>query len=171
MTVAIGEERPEDAAAIAALHEAAFGGPAEARIVDRLRRDGLIVLSLVAIDREKIVGHVLFSRLAVTVDGRPVLAAALAPLAVRPDRQRQRIGSRLVENALPLLRERGVEAVIVVGHPAYYRRFGFSAALARKLDSSYTGEAFMALELRPGALAGRRGEARYPPAFSDAGAT
>jgi putative acetyltransferase len=90
---------------------------------------------------------------------------SLVPLAVRPDRQGRGIGSRLVAAGLALLRERGWAAVVVLGHARYYPRFGFSAELARKLASPFPGEAFMALELVPGALAGGAGSVGYPAAF------
>jgi putative acetyltransferase len=161
----IGGETPDDIEAIAALNRAAFGGEEEVRIIDRLRRDGLFALSLVERDDGAIVGHILFSKLDVTVDGRAVPAVALAPMAVEPTRQRAGIGSRLVRQALHMLKDRGWEAVIVLGHPDYYPRFGFSAALAAKLAAPFSGAAFMALELKPGALAGASGAVRYPRAF------
>ena len=163
--VAIADERPEHHAAVAALHRAAFGGDYEAGLVERLRCDGLVVASVVALERTELVGHVLFSDLVVNIDGRRVSAVALAPMAVRPDRQGCGIGSRLVADGLDALRQRGRAAVIVVGHARYYPRFGFSAALARKLHAPFRGDTFMALELAPGALAGRAGTVRYPAAF------
>lgn len=161
----IAEETPGDIEAIAALNRAAFGGEDEVEIVDRLRRDGLFVLSLVARDAEGIVGHILFSALDVVVDGRAVCAVALAPMAVAPGRQRAGIGSRLVRRGLRMLADRGCDAVIVLGHPDYYPRFGFSAELAARLAAPFSGPAFMALELKPGALGGASGAVRYPRAF------
>ena len=161
----IDEETPDDFEAIAALNRAAFGGEEEVEIIDRLRRDGLFALSLVERDANTIVGHILFSVLDVTVDGRAVRAVALAPIAVAPARQRSGIGSRLVRHGLNALKDRGYEAVIVLGHPDYYPRFGFSAALATKLAAPFSGAAFMALELKPDALAGASGAVRYPRAF------
>ena len=160
------EEQAAHQEQIAAIHRAAFGGNAESEIVDRLRRDGLIAASLVACEDSDVVGHILFSDLAVTVDARNVKAAALAPLAVHPDRQRQGIGSRLVHAGLSLVGDRRYEAVIVVGHPDYYPRFGFSSPLAGKLAAPFSGDAFMALELTPGSLSGATGTVRYPRAFN-----
>jgi putative acetyltransferase len=125
----------------------------------------LVLVERVALDAGEIVGHILFSRLGVEIEGRVVRAAALAPMAVSPDRQRQGIGSRLVQDGLAELRSIGCEAVIVLGHPGYYPRFGFSAALAEKLAAPFRGEAFMALELMPGALDGHAGSVTYPDAF------
>lgn len=120
---------------------------------------------MVAIEEGEIVGHILFSTLDVTIDGRAVKAVALAPIAVLPDRQRSGIGSALVRAGLDLARAEGWEAVIVVGHPDYYPRFGFSAASARHLAAPFSGKAFMALALREGALDGRAGRVVYPAAF------
>ncbi len=161
----IGEETSEDIEAIATLNRAAFGGEQEVAIIDRLRRDGQVALSLVEREAGAVVGHILFSDLDVMVDGRAARAVALAPMAVEPARQRTGIGSRLVRTGLGILKDRGYEAVIVLGHPDYYPRFGFSAALAAKLTAPFSGAAFMALELKPGALAGTRGAVRYPRAF------
>jgi putative acetyltransferase len=163
--VSIVPEQLGHHADIAALLDTAFVGTDESRLVARLRRDGLVAASLVAIDHVAVLGHILFSRVAVSVDGRPVEAVSLAPMAVRPDCQRQGIGGRLITAGLAAMRDQGRQAVIVVGHPAYYPRFGFSAALARHLASPYAGDAFMALELTPAVLSGERGTVVYPSAF------
>ena len=156
---------PVDAQGIAALNRAAFGGEEEVGIVERLRSDGLVAVELVADQGGSIIGHILLSWLPTMMDGRPVKALALAPMAVRPGLQKQGIGGRLIVAALDEARAAGAQAVIVLGHPDYYPRFGFSAALARNLASPFSGEAFMALELVPGALAGRQGSVSYPSAF------
>ena len=162
----IRREQAVDLDAIDAVVGAAFGGTYEVALVRGLRAAGLVTASLVAEDDgHSIVGHVLFSELGVEIEGRPVPAAALAPVAVRPDRQRQGIGTRLVHEGLAAARDAGAEAVVVLGHAAYYPRFGFSAALARHLEAPFHGDAFMALELVSGALAGTRGSVTYPPPF------
>lgn len=166
--VVIRERSPADDDAIRRLNDTAFGGPLESKIVDALRRARLAAVELVAVEADEIVGHILFSALKVTfgeepVEPRPTLA--LAPMAVSPAYQRRGIGSELVRSGLALARQREWWAVIVLGHPDYYPRFGFSAALAQPLASPYSGEAFMALELVPGALSGAGGKVVYPPAF------
>ena len=163
--IVIAEEEPAHRPAIAALHRAAFDGDDEALLVERLHRDGLVVASLVALAGTDVVGHILFSELGVEVDGRQVKAAALAPVAVRPDRQRQGVGTRLITAGLSALRDRQWSAVVVLGHASYYPRFGFSSMLATRLSAPFRGESFMALELVPGALNGDAGSVRYPPAF------
>jgi putative acetyltransferase len=154
-----------DDAAIRRLNDDAFGGTYESRLIEDLRVAGLDAVELVAVENDDIIGHILFSVLATTIDRQPVPALALAPMAVRPDRQRRGIGSVLVSAGLALARSRDWRAVIVLGHKSYYPRFGFSAALARPLEAPFAGDAFMALELAPGALQGKKGRVTYPPAF------
>ena len=89
-------------------------------------------------------------------------------MAVRPDRQRAGVGSRLVKRGLEILRERGCPFVVVVGHPEYYPRFGFEPASRHGLLSQWDGirdEAFMALILDAPAMAGVSGVARYRGEF------
>jgi putative acetyltransferase len=157
--------RTADNAAIRRLNDDAFGGTYESRLIEDLRAAGLDAVELVAVENDDIVGQILFSVLTTTIDRRTVPALALAPMAVRPDRQRRGIGSALVRAGLALARDRDWRAVIVLGHTGYYPRFGFSAALARPLEAPFAGDTFMALELAPGALQGKKGSATYPPAF------
>jgi putative acetyltransferase len=164
--VTIRPRTPADDAAIARLTDDAFGTPGEARLIHALREAGMAAIELVAAEGAHIVGHILFSVLDVTVDGHAVKALALAPMAVEPARHRQGIGSRLVRAGLDCARADGWEAAIVLGHPRYYPRFGFSATQARHLVAPYSGDAFMALALRPGALDGRSGRVVYPAAFA-----
>ena len=167
----IEEQTREHEAQIDALTRAAFAGDGEAELVVRLHADGLVRLSLVALDPAgRVVGHVLFTALAVQVDGRAVDALCLAPVSVLPSWQRRGVGSRLIRAGLARLAEAGFEAVVVLGHADYYPRFGFDAALAAKLSAPFSGECFMALELRPGALDGACGSVIYPPAFGLDGA-
>ena len=159
--------RPEHAADLASIrdiHRAAFGREDEAVLVDRLRADGMVIASLVAEDAVRLAGHILFTRLDVTGGQGSIPAAALAPVAVLPEVQNQGIGSALVRAGIQVCRDAGMHAIIVLGHPDYYPRFGFSAALARSLTAPFSGPAFMALELVPGAL-GARATVTYPSAF------
>ena len=165
MTAQVREETAGDFAPIRAVVAAAFGRDEEARLVDALREGGYARLSLVAELDGQIVGHLLFSDLPIVAADSTVEALALAPLAVVPQHQRTGIGSLLVRDGLRRLREAGHRIVVVLGHPAYYPRFGFSPELARQLDSPYAGESFMALELAEGALEGVRGEVKYAPPF------
>jgi putative acetyltransferase len=166
--ISIREEQCGDVAAIRGLHTAAFGGQVEATIVDRLRESCPDLVSFVAEDGERVVGHIHFSP--VTVDDGPV-GMGLAPLAVLPDYQGQGIGSGLVEHGLAVLRERGCPFVVVLGHPDYYPRFGFKRASAHGLASQWDGvpdEVFMVLVLDADAMAGAGGVARYRHEFDEA---
>ena len=154
-----------DDTAIRRLNDDAFGGNYESRLIEELRVAGLDAVELVAVEDHQIVGPILFSALAAAVGREVVPTLALAPMAVRPDRQRRAIGSALVRAGLDLARDRDWRAVIVLGHQGYYPRFGFSAALAQPLKAPFSGDAFMALELTPGALQGEEGRVTYPPAF------
>jgi putative acetyltransferase len=160
------EERFDDHAAVRAVVAAAFGRPDEAALVDRLREDGAVALSLVAEEAGEVVGHLLFTPLPLVGPERTIAAAALAPLSVAPGRQGRGIGSALVREGLARLAGRGVPAVVVLGHPGYYPRFGFRPDLAARLVAPFSGDALMALELAPGALVGCEGfEVRYASAF------
>lgn len=142
--------RAGDRSAIAALVERAFGQPDEVRLVERLRDGGDLMFELVADHDGEISGHLVFSRL--WADSQN-LYAALAPVAVAPDRQRTGVGSALIRASLAQAREFGVHGVLVLGDPAYYPRFGFSAADAQNVRSAYAGRpSYMALALEPGAF-------------------
>ncbi len=161
----IRNEQPPDRDQIRKANQAAFGRADEADLIDSLRAEGVVLLSLVAELYGQIVGHILFSRMTVETAQGPVAAVSLAPLAVLPDHQRRQIGSQLVRHGLAQLTEQGERIVIVLGHEHYYPRFGFSSTKARSLASPFPPEAFMALELSEGALAGIEGAVRYPAAF------
>jgi putative acetyltransferase len=162
----IVREADADRAALRAIHEAAFGARAEADLVDALRRDGDLVLSLAAWAEREPVGHVAFSRLAVPdTEARGV---ALAPLAVKPSFQRQGIGAALVREALSVLASAGEDIVLVLGDPAYYGRFGFAAAAAQAFRTPYDGPYLQALALNEAGRAAR-GKVRYARAFAELG--
>jgi putative acetyltransferase len=130
-----------------------------------LQVEGAVLLSLVAESDGQIIGHILFSRMIVETAQGLVAAVSLAPMAVLPGNQGRQVGSQLVRLGLTRLRDCGERIVIVLGHEHYYPRFGFSSEKARHLASPFRPEAFMALELSDGALAGVRGAVRYPAAF------
>lgn len=166
----IRDEREEDAAAVYTVNALAFGRPDEARLVQRLHAEGAVALSLVAEASSGVAGHILFSLLAIdTLDGRELPALALGPMAVQPQQQGCGMGSALIRAGLARGAAAGYTAVIVLGHPGYYPRFGFQPAQRWGISNNFgiEGAAFMALELQPGALAGAAGRARYHPAFTD----
>lgn len=158
-------EGAEDESAVRTVNESAFGRTDEADLVESLRKEGAVILSLVAEVEKGIAGHILFSRMWIDSPGASLAAVALAPLAVVPHHQGKGIGGTLIRGGLDALRERGEQIVLVLGHPDYYRRFGFSAEKARPLASPFPPDAFLAVELSSKALGGIRGTVRYPAAF------
>ena len=161
-------ERPEDVAAIRQVNEAAFDTTAEAKLVDALRDLARPVISLVADDGQMIMGHILFSP--VSLSSRPDLPImGLGPMSVRPALQRRGVGSALVRAGLEECRRLNAVAVVVLGHAAFYPRFGFTPASRFGLASEYDvpDDVFMALELEAGALHGKAGTIRYHPAFAN----
>ena len=158
-------ESVDDRAAIRAVNAAAFDRLDEADLVDQLRADAHALISLVAVLRGSIAGHIMFSRMWIKTPCGLVPAVALAPVAALPEHQRKGIGALLIRQGLELLRGRGERIVIVLGHPEYYPRFGFSPDKARSLESPFPSEAFMAMELSACALDGIEGSVVYPPAF------
>lgn len=150
-----------------AFSTSAFNTPAEAALVDTLRSQAAPLVSLVAESDNEIVGHILFSP--VTLDEAPAVSLmGLAPMAVQPGLQRHGIGSQLVHAGLEVCRALDVDAVVVLGHPDYYPRFGFRPAVTFGLACEYDvpDEVFMARELNPGALNTARGIVRYHAAFA-----
>ena len=162
----IRAEAPQDFASVHEINLAAFGGEGEARLVGLLREQADPLISLVADDEGNVVGHILFTP--VSLPGSDCLAMGLAPMAVAPMRQRSGIGSALVKAGLERCKELGAVAVVVLGHPEFYSKFGFSPADRFGLRCEYDApaEAFMAIELRAGALRGASGTVKYHAAFS-----
>jgi putative acetyltransferase len=152
------------------VNEAAFGQAAEADLVDALRSAGAAEVSLVAEADGQIVGYFLFSPVSVAEAGESPKIAGLAPMAVLPSYQRRGIGSLLVKQGLEDCRKAGMQAVVALGHPDYYPRFGFRRASTFGLRCEFDApdEAFMALELTPNILSGNGGEDQYHPAFKNA---
>ena len=170
--VSIREEHQGDALAIRHVHEQAFGGDIEPRLVDMLRDANRVILSLVAEVENRIVGHVLFSPVTVEPPWGESRWAALGPIGVLPDFQGQGVGSRLVREGLDQCRSRGYDGVVLLGAPEYYSRFGFVRASDFGLTSEFgAGPAFQAVEITRGALS-KGGEprlVRYAPEFIEAG--
>jgi putative acetyltransferase len=164
-------ERSEDHRAVYLVNQIAFGQESEARLVDALRRSPAFLpeLSLVAVDDGSVVGHILFTRISVEGEGPSHEALALAPMAVLPAFQRKGVGSSLVRRGLEEARSLGHRVILVVGHPEYYPRFGFVPAKPLGILPPFDvpSEAFLVLELEPGALLGIRGVVKYPPEFDE----
>ena len=158
-TPRVRAEQPGDQAAIHAVVAAAFGQAAEADLVDRLRNAGDAVVSLVAEEDGRIVGHVMLSTMRA-----PFRALGLAPVSVRPDRQNTGLGSAMIVEAIRLAREADYAALFVLGDEAYYGRFGFDVEAAAGFVSPYAGSHFAMLVLQP--LMVFVGAVDYAPAFA-----
>ena len=167
--ISIRDEQPGDAAAIHRVIAAAFKSRTEAELVDKLRANNRFTLSLVAVQGGAVVGHVLLTDVAVAGHGLVPRGAGLAPLAVRPTFQGRGIGALLMRAALERASRSGYGFVCLLGDPAYYRRFGLRPAATLGLVSEFDAppEAFLAIELAPGALAGVSGTVRYLPEFAE----
>ena len=166
----IRPEIPGDVEAIRHVNDQAFGGENESWLVDKLRERGVLTISLVAVQDGEVVGHIAFSPVVVESEGASFDAITLGPMSVLPVHQRRGIGSQLARAGLEECRRLGHEVVVVLGHPDYYPRFGFVMAGPRGIGCEFEApeEAWMLLELREGALAGRRGTVRFQPQFREA---
>ncbi|MBN1319317.1 MAG: N-acetyltransferase [Thermoleophilia bacterium] len=166
--VRIRTERPGDAAAIRHVNELAFDGYREADTVVAVRAAGAVVLSLVALGEDDgVIAHALVTPVTVTDVEGEVGLVGLGPVSVLPSAREQGVGTQLIEVCLERLRELGHAAVVVLGEPDYYSRFGFIPAcrwgLCLEIDAPE--DLFMVLELTPGRLGGLTGTVRYRPEF------
>jgi putative acetyltransferase len=162
----IRKEIQGDTGIIHQVNLTAFGGEAEADLVDNLRENGSLLLSMVACDGSDVVGHIAYSRGWIDCAGERIPSVALAPMAVLPEYQSKGVGSTLLSTSLYTLREMGEAHVFVLGHTWFYPRFGFVPAENFQIESVYNaGAHFMGQELVPDALEGLSGKFLYDPAF------
>jgi len=166
----IRPEFPGDQASIHYVNQEAFGRNQEADLVDKLRKRGVLTVSLVAVLDTIIVGHIAFSPVEIASEELSFVASTLAPVAVLPAHQNQGIGSKLVTGGLQECHRLGHDIVVLAGHPNYYPRFGFGQAYAKGIECEFEvpDEAWMIAELKHGALAGRQGKVRFQPEFREA---
>ena len=167
----IRPEEIEDFEGIAEVNRLAFSRNNEAMLVERLRdapeyHPGL---SLVAVQDTMIVGHILFTLVTIETESVRLPALALAPLAVRPEKQLQGVGTALIEQGLKVCHKLGHRIVIVLGHADYYPRFGFQLASRFGIKAPFPvpEDAFMVVGLRPGSLKDVQGTVIYPSAFNE----
>lgn len=169
MEYIIRQETQEDHQAVYALNTLAFGQSNEAQLVDKLRVSEAFVpeLSLVAISHEKVVGHILLTKISIIPHN--TVSLALAPMAVMPGHQRQGVGEALIQHGLLKARDLNFSSVIVLGHAEYYPKFGFLPAEKWGIRAPFEvpSEAFMALELVKGGLANAAGVVKYPKEFEE----
>jgi len=166
--IKIREEQQQDVPVIREVNIRAFGQSHEAAIVDKLRENCDDLLSLVATIQNQVVGHILFSPATIESEDRTLQGAALAPMAVLPEYQRQGIGSGLIRTGIQELKNRQCPFVIVLGHADYYPRFGFEPASRYGIRSEWEvpDQAFMILVLDESEIQGISGVARYRPEFA-----
>ena len=165
MLIEIREERADDVAAVRNMNRRAFGQDQESNIVDALRANGAALLSLVATLDDRVVGHIMYSPLTI---GGNVTGAALGPMAVLPEHQRQGIGSKLVKVGNQKLKDAGYPFIIVVGHADYYPRFGFKRANEHGITCEWDlpDDVFMLLVLDQAKMESVSGLATYRQEFS-----
>ena len=168
MKVYIRPERKDDIKKIWRVNAAAFNTDAEAHLVDSLRKSGMPLISLVAEANEKLIGHILFSPVSLSGSKIDIKIAGLAPMSVLPDHQKQGIGASLVRAGLKCCLSDGYKAVVVLGHPDYYPKFGFAPSSRFGIKSEYDvpDEVFMVKELEHGALSEYKGIVKYHPLFT-----
>jgi putative acetyltransferase len=164
----IRPEREQDQAAVYRLNSSAFATGAEARLVEALRERAYPVVSLVAIVDNQVTGHILFSPVQYS-ENTDVLIMGLAPMAVAGAARNQGIGSALIASGIEACARLGAGAIVVLGHPGYYPRFGFTPASSYGIGCEYDvpDEAFMAIELTPQFLASRPGTIKYHECFAN----
>jgi putative acetyltransferase len=172
LPISIRLEGPGDEPGIRGVHERAFPGPEEAEIVDRIRREAPAGWqSIVAVDAGgRIVGHVLLTPCPVTDDEGSVVGEVLAlgPIGVLPAVQFRGVGSSLIAAASSLAVARAVPALVLLGQPGYYPRFGFEPARALGLEppaAAWPDDAWLARRL-PAWNDRLGGTVRYPEAFA-----
>ena len=141
-------------------------GDAEAKLIAALRADSAVVIERAALVGGKIAAHVMLSRVAADPPTRAI--AALAPVSTRIDLQGQGIGTALIRVGLHACRAQGIDIAVVLGDPAYYACFGFTAGAGRLFDCPYSSPHFQALGVRDDALKGGPWRLTYPRAFEQA---
>ena len=166
--ITVRPETAEDIRAIDVVHISAFGGEAEAQLVSALRESTTYnrELSQVAELGGRIVGHVLLTRVPLRKDGEEKHVLALGPMSVVPSQSHRGIGSELINASIRLAKEKGYGAIVVLGHPEYYKRFGFVQARQLQVSCNLPApeDALTVIEIVAGNLAGG-GHVEYPEPF------
>ena len=167
--ITLRKETPKDYAAIVRVNDLSFGRKAEGKLVNTLRKTESFIpeLSIVAEYETQVVGHILLYPVSIRNGEKLYTSLTLAPMSVIPEFQKKSIGKLLVVYGLQVAHDLGHTSAIVLGHPSYYPRFGFEPAKKYGIKSPFPApdEAFMAIELEPGSLAGISGTVEFPEAF------
>lgn len=170
MNITIRKEEEKDYKQIYEVNKLAFQQEYESKLIEKIRKSENFIpeLSIVAQIDDRIVGHILFSKIKIIGDSE-YESLALAPMAVIPEYQKQGIGGKLIKKGLEVAKELGFDSVIVLGHKDYYPKFGFQKASKWNIKCPFEvpDEAFMAIELTEKALEGKAGTVEYPDEFNE----
>lgn len=164
----IHQETPQDFTSVYTINHLAFGQEGESQLIEKIRKGDTFIpeLSLVAEEKKKIIGHILFSKINI-IGAQTYPSLALAPMSVHPDFQKKGIGSQLITIGLQIAKNLNFEHIIVLGHKDYYPKFGFRNASNWKIRCPFEvpDDHFMAIELVEGSLENKDGLVEYPPVF------
>ena len=162
MKIKIRNDGPTDFEQVQVILLATFLSDAESKLVAALRAEGKAVISLVAVNGDHVLGHILFSVVTATPSS-DAKGIGLAPLAVHPDAQSQGVGSKLIQEGLRRCKELGFDYCVILGRPNYYQRFGFEKASSVGVENEYgVDEEFMLIRFSNHALMGL---VQYAPEF------
>ncbi|MGE7935001.1 GNAT family N-acetyltransferase [Viridibacillus arvi] len=174
MNITIRQEQPSDYKVTEDVVQKAFANmefsdKTEHELVVRLRISDAFIpqLSIVAVDNDKVIGHILLTKIKIINEDQSTESLALAPVSVLPEYQNKGIGKLLINTALENAKELDYKSVVVLGHPDYYPKFGFKKASTWKIKAPFEvpDEAFMVLELSNNALSNVSGVVEYSSAF------
>jgi predicted N-acetyltransferase YhbS len=172
MVIKIREETSEDYSDIKLINDLAFGQKQEGELIAnlRIRPEYIKELSLVACSGKKIVGHILFFPVTISANGSAIETISLGPMSVLPEFQKKGVGGALIINGMKKAEKMGYKSIVVLGHPGYYPKFGFSRSSLWRIKAPFDApdEAMMAIELIPGSLEFGGGIINYPGEFYDA---
>ena len=158
----IRKEEEKDYKEIKYINDLCFNGEYESKLISNIRSGKNFILSLVVEENEKIIGHIMYSRIKIgNMD-----STSLAPMCVVPEYQKSGIGSKLIKKSFEILKEMGEKSVVVLGHDKFYPKFGFEIASKYGIECPYDvpDEAFMVIEFEKGEL--KSGMVEYGDEFS-----
>ena len=171
MNTTIRKEEEKDHKQIYEVNKLAFQQENESKLIEKIRKSENFIpeLSIVAEIDNRIVGHILFSKIKIIGDS-DYESLALAPMAVIPEFQKRGIGSELIKKGIDKAKELGFDSIIVLGHKEYYPKFGFQRASKWNIKCPFEvpDDVFMAIELTEKAFEGKAGTVKYPDEFNEA---